>query len=133
MKSFYALCLVLFIYSGISAQDNPLPFVRKELPWDIAPQFPGGSDSLISYFKRNACCFLPEQYPRKVDYVLTSFTVDKKGRLKNIRIVNGIAGNPHFAAEALRLLENSPDWIPAKKKSKRVEAEYQFSVPFYRP
>ncbi len=131
-KGFSSLFLLMVTLSCCAQEDNALPYLPKIPLWDTPPQFTGGSDSLIMYFQRNTLFKLPPDYPEKVAYVLTEFLVSKNGTISEARVINGIPGKPHLAAEAVRLLENSPKWIPAKMNNKRVHATMQFSVPFYR-
>ena len=72
----------------------------------------------------------PERSKGKQGLVLASFTVTKKGRVTDVRIVNGVAYAPNLAAEARRLLEAMPRWDPATLNGKRVDAEVDVAVPF---
>ena len=56
--------------------------------------------------------------------------VSRKGRISEARVVNGVAGAPHLAAEAIRLLVTMPKWEPATKKGKPIDAEMRRSIPF---
>lgn len=116
----------------ISAQDEPfaLPFVEREPVFDIAPRFPGGSNAMMEYFADSVRYPEPEFQQRKGGYVMVTFTVTGKGRVTDTRVVNGVAGAPNLAAEAMRLLNAMPTWEPATKKGKRVDAEVRLSVPF---
>lgn len=72
----------------------------------------------------------PERSQRKQGNVLVQFTVDRKGVIKDIRVVNGVAGAPNLAREAERVIASMPPWLPARKEGKRVAAEVRMSVPF---
>lgn len=111
-------------------QDNPLPYVEREPAYDIAPRFPGGSEAMMRYFADSVRYPESERLRHKEGQVLVAFTITKKGRMSDVRIVNGVHGAPGLAAEARRLLEAMPEWEPARKRGRRVAAEVDLSVPF---
>ena len=114
-----ALTLLTTLFSLLAfAQDEPfgLPHVEREPAFDIAPQFPGGSDAMMRYFADSVHYPEPELSQRRGGYVMVVFTVSRKGRISGTRVVNGVAGAPHLAAEALRLLEAMPKWESATKE-----------------
>ena len=115
-----------------SAQDEPfaLPFVAREPEYDIAPRFPGGSDAMMAYFTDSVRYPEPELGQRKGGHVLVTFTVNRKGHVADARVVNGVAGAPNLATEAMRLLYAMPTWHPATKKGKRVDSTVHLSIPF---
>jgi protein TonB len=132
MKVIILNCLVLlFIVNNVYAQEeNPLPVVQKEPAYDSAPQFPGGPDSLSAYIRNNLKYPESLKSTRPEGVVMLKFTVTKKGKIKDVIPVNGVPGAPEFVPEAIRLVLLMPSWIPALKKGKAVDAEYQISIPF---
>ena len=115
---------------ALKAQDFGLPMPDHKPEYDIAPQFPGGSDAMMRYFADSVRYPEPERSQRKQGHVLAAFMVDRRGRVTNVRIVNGVPGAPNLAAEARRLLEAMPRWKPATLNGRRVAAEVHLSVPF---
>lgn len=111
-------------------QDFGLPMPDDKPVYDIAPQFPGGSEAMMRYFADSVRYPEPERSQHKQGHVLAAFMVDRKGRVTEVRIVNGVPGAPDLAAEARRLLEAMPRWKPATLNGRRVAAEVQLSVPF---
>jgi periplasmic protein TonB len=87
--------------------------------------FPGGMDKFYEYLKKNLV------YPKdakRMDIqgkVFISFVVGKDGALSDIKVVKGI--HPSCDAEALRVLQASPAWQPAKQRGKPVR--YRMTVP----
>jgi periplasmic protein TonB len=61
-------------------------------------------------------------------YVYVRFVVDETGKLNQIEVVRPLT--PDCDAEAVRLVKNSPDWIPGKLDGKNVKVYYTISVPF---
>ena len=54
--------------------------------------------------------------------------VERNGRLTEIRVIRSI--EPHFDAEALRLVRMMPRWKPARVEGQRVRTRVVISVPF---
>ena len=88
------------------------------------PEFPGGTEALKEYLDKNM------KYPAEAKEkgtqgrVIVQFVVDEKGKVTSPKIARSV--DPSLDAEALRLIENMPQWTPGKKtdekgKSKAVE------------
>lgn len=60
--------------------------------------------------------------------VFASFVVEKDGTISQIKIVKGIGGGCN--EEVIRLMENSPKWIPASHKGELVRQRLIFPVQF---
>ena len=74
------------------------------------------------------------QYPGKAmesgieGEVVVSFSVDKKGMLKDITVAQSV--EPSLDAEALRLVQGMPQWNPALKKGKKTKETVSLPIPF---
>jgi len=126
----FFLCFVsktcLFSQEG----ENPLPFVPKEPVYDIAPSFPGGAKAMNAFFQDSIRYPADELKKRKEGYVSMKFDVTKEGKIIHIVPVNGVPGAPNFVKESIRLLNSMPQWVPATKDGKAVQAEYYLNIPF---
>ena len=60
--------------------------------------------------------------------VMASFTVDKRGKVVNPKIVKGLSDG--VDREVLRILSSSPEWAPAKYNGKAVTCTYTFPIIF---
>tara|TARA_B100000809_G_scaffold77344_1_gene75190 strand:- start:1896 stop:2579 length:684 start_codon:yes stop_codon:yes gene_type:complete len=92
------------------------------------PEFIGGNKARVSYLRDNL------KYP-KVDKsggvqgtVYLNFVVDKKGEVKKVKILRGVS--PSIDAEAIRVVEAMPKWIPGKQRGKAVNVSYNFRISF---
>lgn len=98
---------------------------------DQMPQFPGGSQSMISYFQNNMT------YPRKARVnkvggkVYLRLIVEPNGSVSNIKVARGIGHG--CDEEAIRLAKNMPAWKPGVHKGKNVRVEYTLAVKFNVP
>ena len=60
--------------------------------------------------------------------VLIRFVVEKDGRLTNFEVIE--TPDPLLSDEALRVLKQMPQWIPAKNKGKDVRCRYSMPILF---
>jgi CarboxypepD_reg-like domain/Gram-negative bacterial TonB protein C-terminal len=78
------------------------------------PQPSGGQEKFDQYLKENRTPIYNENGERLTGEVLLSFTINKKGRPKNIKVVKSSC--VACEKEAIKLLENGPDWTGRKDK-----------------
>jgi periplasmic protein TonB len=95
---------------------------------DQPAEFPGGLDSLRKYIAEHI------KYPVggscATGRVMLEFVVTSEGKITHITVLRGIPGAPEFDAEAVRLVENMPDWIPGKLNGVNVNSYYDLPVRF---
>lgn len=96
-----------------------------------SPQFPGGMEALYQYIGENI------QYPKKAremgieGRVMLEFIVDKDGSIDDIKVLQGIGAG--CDEEAVRVMQQSPPWIPGKQRGRAVKVRmvipinYQFT------
>ena len=83
----------------------------------------GGIQALYKYLRRNI------RYPKEArkqkihGKVFVSFFVEKDGSITNVQVTEGLGAG--CDEEAIRLMENSPKWIPAKWKGKTVRNHFK--------
>lgn len=96
--------------------DEPI-FEIKDI--DVQPEFPGGIDNFYNFFYKN---FKKPEVPDLIGKIFLAFTVETDGALADIRTLK----DPGFGtgAEAEKVLQQSPKWIPGKKEGKRVRVNY---------
>ncbi len=91
------------------------------------PEFPGGPDSLSLFLARNL------RYPEATENnkggtVYASFTVNKKGRIRDIHIIRGIG--EAYDEEVMRVLKLMPDWKPGSQRGKAINVQMTLPVIF---
>ena len=85
------------------------------------PEFPGGTEALKEYLDKNM------KYPAEAKEkgiqgrVIAQFVVDEKGKVTSPKIVRSV--DPSLDAEALRLIENMPQWTPGKKTDEKGKSK----------
>jgi protein TonB len=103
-------------------QTDPLPFSQ------LMPKFPGEEGAFNNYLLNNL------KYPDiclKMGVegtVILEFVVEKDGSLTQIKVKNSIY--PDLDEEAIRVLKNSPKWIPGENGGKKVRVSYILPVTF---
>ena len=89
------------------------------------PEFNGGMGALMQYLSHNI------RYPEEKDIqgrVIVSFVVGKDGSISNAQVVKSV--HPSFDAEALRIINNMPKWIPGTQNGKPVNVKYVVPINF---
>ena len=110
---------------GIEKLEDILPYTAVE----VKPTFNGGdADSFLKYINQNI------KYPQSAidndeqGRVTVNFVVDQNGKIRNAKVVKGVS--EALDAEALRVINNAPDWTPAKQGGKNVPVNYSVPVVF---
>lgn len=106
------------------AQEAPTAFVDYE----EQASFPGGVKAWVKFLEQH------QEYPQLAremgieGNVYLSFIVDEKGLLSDILVTRGIGGG--CDKEAIRILENSPPWIPGKQRGLPVKSRMSLRIHF---
>lgn len=104
--------------TGISAEDKDL----------IQPYFPGGTPAVLNYLSKNIV-YPAQAVTDKIEgKVVLQFTITKKGRIKDVEVIK--SAHPLLDAEAVRVLERMPKWVPGKKDGKPINVKYALPVSF---
>ncbi|BEG98540.1 M56 family metallopeptidase [Bacteroides sedimenti] len=92
------------------------------------PQFPGGETALMRYIFDNI------KYPSSSHQngvqgkVYTEVTISETGEVKNAKILRSL--DPFCDAEALRVVNSLPKWIPGKQNGVNVPVKYVLPITF---
>jgi len=92
------------------------------------PVFHGGDRGLLNYFKNEL------EYPKDAKNdgtsgtVFVNFIIEKDGGTSKAKVVRGVSGSCN--AEAVRLINNMPEWIPGEHKGKTVRVQLTLPVKF---
>ena len=92
------------------------------------PQFPGGLEELMTFLSQNV------RYPEAAHKagvqgrVIANFVVEKDGSITEAKIVKSVS--PELDAEALRVINSMPKWIPGMQNDEAVRVKYTIPVTF---
>ncbi len=110
--------------------------VRYELPvvfkfQETDPVFKGGKKALDAFLQKTMT-YPTEAVLDKIEgKVLVEFTVTNKGKVKNPTISKSL--HKLLDEEALRVMQQMPDWIPATQDSKAIEKRVVMPIEFKLP
>lgn len=122
----------IFLISCNKSED-----VKNQNPYENAPvhsmveqmpEFPGGEDALFAYLGENI------KYPESAkeenvegtSYI--SFIVRPDGSIDNVK--DKRSPDKRLSDEAVRVIENMPNWKPGEKDGEKVSVEYMLPVQF---
>lgn len=107
---------------GINGNDEVLDVAEQ------MPQFPGGTQGLISYLS-NSLRYPAYAQEKKIEgRVIVEFIVDKNGQVSQAKAVKGV--HPQLDKEAVRVVMAMPKWVPGMSKGKPVSCRYKLPVSF---
>lgn len=92
------------------------------------PEFPGGYNAMMEFIRSNL------QYPASARQkgiegtVFLSFIVETNGSVSDVHVIRGIG--PEADAEAVRVLQLSPNWIPGKQHKQVVRVRFVIPIKF---
>ena len=95
---------------------------------DVVACFKGGDEAMKLFFVRNMRITPIMNELCVQGYVRIECIVERNGRLTEMRLVRSL--EPHFDAEAMRLVKLMPRWKPARVEGQRVRTRVVISVPF---
>lgn len=122
MKNIFLVLVSLFSMSCFS---QGAEFEVVYPPDVILPKFnDGGLDKFYEYVNKNFD-FSKVTKPGKM---ITSFTVDEQGEIKNIRVNQFV--DIESATEIIRVLKNAPKWQPAIRGGKPFSVAIKFPLEF---
>ncbi|TSD63884.1 TonB family protein [Inquilinus sp. KBS0705] len=105
-------------------QNNSQVFMAVEQQ----PTFPGGQIAFEKYIAKNI------KYPTKAreskteGRVIITFVVEKDGSLSDFKVVRGLGNGTD--EEALRVLQQSPNWKPGVQNGRLVRVQYTIPINF---
>ncbi|OXA79800.1 TonB protein C-terminal [Flavobacterium aquidurense] len=122
-----ALFTLIFIFSTATfAQTEASPVANNykmmsEL--DEKPDFPGGISEFYKFIGDN---YMTPKIQGLAGIVYVTFIIEKDGSLANIKVLRDIGYGT--GEEAIRVLQNSPKWIPGKYQGEPVRAMYSLPI-----
>ena len=92
------------------------------------PSFPGGMEALMQYLAKNMRYPVEAQKNKVQGRGVVGFIVSKDGDIKKAHILRGV--DPELDAEAIRVIESMPRWMPGMQRGKAVAVSYTLPVMF---
>lgn len=95
---------------------------------DKQPNFPGGMEMFYQYLKKTVKYPVEAQEKNVQGKVFLSFIVEKNGDLGDIKVERKLGAGTD--EEAIRILKESPRWIPGIYHGKTVRVKYNIPISF---
>jgi TonB family protein len=92
------------------------------------PEFPGGLEKFGAYLGKAVKYPKADRENGTQGRVIITFVVEKDGSLTGIKVTRGVSKT--LDAEAVRVLKNSPKWIPGIVGGKKVRVQYSVPISF---
>lgn len=114
----------IFDYEEEMEEDDNQVFMIVEK----MPQFPGGDTALMNFLRSIV------QYPAEAQAnniqgrVYVEFIVDSCGAITDVKILRGV--HPLLDAEAIRVIQAMPKWIPGTQRGVKVNVSYRLPINF---
>ena len=121
MKFLGYIFIILFAQTSLAQKDSVYSGSEQ------MPEYKGGNVEMMRFIHKNL------GYPECPKGIVgcfkcyMSFVVSATGKLKDIKILKGIKDCPEIDAEALRVMNMMPDWIPAKRLG--VTVDFKMNLP----
>jgi protein TonB len=131
LKSFTSCIFLLLPVIGFSQEETPATPVEATQP-DQPAQFNGGTQEMRRYIAMNiGYPDIPDEDRGSIQgKTLLSFTVSETGRISGIKVEKGLPGCAPCDAEAVKIVEGMPDWIPATLNGKPVSSRVELPIAF---
>ena len=106
-------------------EEEAIPFQLVE----EKPSFQGGDANAFSKWVNQRLVYPEIAKENGVQGRVTlKFTVEKDGRVTNVRVLRGV--DPSLDKEAVRVVSSSPKWTPGKQRGRAVPVTYTVPVIF---
>ncbi len=124
---------LLCSFNGFSQNEAPVPPVPANNSFTKGPSeamFPGDSEGWLNFLKTNVNTEIPYQKKAaKGTYkVVVHFKVNEQGKVSDIKAETNFGFG--MEKEAIRVMNASPKWIPAKPNGKNVESYERRIIQF---
>ncbi len=123
----------------VSLQDNPIAVdiplgpesIESDIPWvhvEKMPQFPGGQTALLRFLSEK---IVYPDFASQIGIsgrVMVEFIIEKDGSISSVKLAKGV--DQLLDAEAIRVINTMPRWIPGEQNGRRVRVKLNLPVNF---
>ena len=130
MKKLLFILLFTLPYFGFSQQlpekdpSDENVFIAVE----VMPVFPGGPSAIMDYLNTNLKYPVDAKEKKIQGRVYVSFVVSEKGKVSGVKVLRGLSET--IDAEAIRVINAMPDWIPGTQNGKAVKVSLNIPINF---
>jgi TonB family protein len=108
--------------------DNESPETEPYVQVEEMPLFPGGDSALLNYLAENTTYPVKAKENNIQGRVIVKFCVTERGTITRASVLKGV--DPELDAEAIRVVNTLPAFIPGKQDGKAVSVWYMVPLTF---
>lgn len=126
MKKFLFFAIAFWSMQTVFAQESPEVSDQKlynTAGLDVKPQFPGGLEEFYKYVAKN---YKTPNVAGLAGKVYVTFIIEIDGSIANIKIIRDLGYGT--GEEAVRVLKNSPKWLPGEQNGRKVRVLYSLPI-----
>jgi protein TonB len=116
-----APAIFIYLFSFSQSQDT----IKVDSPIftsaDKQPEFPGGPQKFDEYIK-----LYIRNLEMSIGRIVIEFVVETDGSLSRVHLLKGLCQK--CDAEAIRVIQSSPKWIPGEQGGKRVRVRHSVTI-----
>ena len=131
MNKQFMLTMLLMLMSTVAMAQHNRGNAGMDKVYDVVevmPQFPGGQVELFNFLSDNVKYPADAEKKKIEGRVIATFVVDKDGSITDAEIVRSVY--PSLDAEALRVINAMPKWVPGRQSGKAVRVKYTVPLTF---
>ena len=126
LMSFMAVCCLMTANAQktVVSQTNQKVYDKVEQ----MPEYPGGMPAMIEFLQTNIK-YPEDAVKQKVEgRVMVQFVVETDGSISDVHVAKQVF--PSLDAEAIRVVQVMPQWVPGRENGKVVRVKYNLPIVF---
>ena len=126
MNKILFLTIAFFAIQMISAQETTKvanDSIYNTAGIEVKPDFPGGMGEFYKYFAKN---YRTPNVKKLNGKVYVTFVIESDGSIVDIKVLRDIGYGT--GEEAIRVLNNSPKWLPGEQDGKKVRCSFTLPI-----
>ena len=126
IMSFMAVCCLMTANAQKTVVSQTNQKVYDEV--EQMPEYPGGTPAMIEFLQTNIK-YPEDAVKQKVEgRVMVQFVVETDGSISDVHVAKQVF--PSLDAEAIRVVQVMPKWVPGREKGKVVRVKYNLPIVF---
>ena len=126
LMSFMAVCCLMTANAQKTVVSQTNQKVYDEV--EQMPEYPGGMPAMIEFLQTNIK-YPEDAVKQKVEgRVMVQFVVETDGSISDVHVAKQVF--PSLDAEAIRVVQVMPKWVPGREKGKVVRVKYNLPIVF---
>ena len=126
LMSFMAVCCLMTANAQKTVVSQTNQKVYDEV--EQMPEYPGGMPAMIEFLQTNIK-YPEDAVKQKVEgRVMVQFVVETDGSISDVHVAKQVF--PSLDAEAIRVVQVMPKWVPGRENGKVVRVKYNLPIVF---